>query len=112
MQNEWILIGLASGLLIPFSAVLSTSLDSKSTVTSEAVENGSFVSYNKKDAPLDLRVTLGVKGEAYTQDFILCGLEELRRSPAMVRFSTSWGYHDKLTLADYKSDREPESGSH
>lgn len=77
--NQWGLFDKAGLELITFSSVLAVEVTDEGVTTSEPVEEGSFATYNKNNAPLEVMLTAAIDGEP---DELQAAIQTLREAKA------------------------------
>jgi len=109
----WTLVTEGGGTICSFTSFISSNIKDESKVCSEAVEEGSFASYNKVDSPLEIKVTLGISGADYVLQGALQSLERYSHSTELVSLITPSAEYSSLNLRkyDYRLDRRTGYGA-
>ena len=113
-DGKWTLVDAKSGQNIcTFTSFIDSEIKDEQKVTNEAVEEGSFASYNKVETPLEVKVTLGLSGTTAVLQNALDALKKYCHSTDLVNLVTPTAEYESLNLErfDYQLKRENGRGA-
>lgn len=96
--------------ILTFKSFLDASIVDETKIASEAVEEGSFASYNKVDTPLEIKVTLGLTGSTTELQDALDQLEKYVHSTDLINLVTPIVEYENLNLTRYDFDLKRDLG--
>lgn len=109
-QGRWTLIDGDGNAAVEFTSFLSLDLRAASKVVTGPVEEGSFVSYNKVEAPLEIDVSLGIQGTDAELQAALDRLDDLQATTELINLVTPDSEYQFLNLEEHSYRRKREEG--
>lgn len=109
-ESSWALVDDNDAPVIEFRSFIDADITIGGKVVSEAIEQGSFASYNKTKMPVDIMVTLAIDGTPSEISQTLGKLRALQTEPTLFRLMTPEAEFKSLTLESYDYKRDRESG--
>jgi len=116
MPEKWLLAGEDGQTILPIKSLLKISVKAGGKVVAEAIEKGSFASYNKTTAPLEISAQLGFEGDDADLKDALDKLKKLKDGvcasgrPALFSLVTPAAEYESLALESYDYDLTREDG--
>lgn len=89
------------GQLVQFTSVISVDVLNEGQALSYPIEEGSFMSYNKVQSPLDIQVTLAKMGLPFEFADILKTLDKYQAEALKLMVVTPSAFFDSMTLESY-----------
>ena len=108
-DGQWSLIDMNSGQnIVTFTSFIDADISDENKVVEEAVEEGSFASYNKVETPIVISVTLGLSGTTAILQNALNALKKYCHSTDLISLVTPTAEYQNLNLEkyDYQLKRE------
>lgn len=106
IKQQWTLLSEGGGQLVQFSSLLDIDILNEGQALSYPVEEGAFMTYNKVQSPLDIRVTLAKMGLPFEFADILKTLDKYQAEALKLSAVTPSAYFDSLTLQSYSHRHE------
>lgn len=106
----WALVDESDKPLFEFTSFIDAEIKIGGKVVSEAVEKGSFASYNKTKEPVDIYVTVAVSGDPPEIGRTLDTLRALQTQATLFRLLTPEAEFRDMTLESYDYKRDRDSG--
>lgn len=97
--------------LIDFTSMLELSIQHDSSIPEEAIEQGSFATYNRTHSPDSIRVKLAIEGEAADLQKAQETLDSLASGTDKVSLVTPDYEHENLALESYDYSRNQQQSS-
>lgn len=108
--QQWMIADERGNSILPIKSILSLSVTSGGSVVADAIEEGSFTSYNKTTEPLELNMEIGFEGEDWELHHALTSLTELKDSVATFSIITPYHEYENMTLENYDYEMKTENG--
>lgn len=108
--QQWMIADERGNSILPIKSILSLSVTSGGSVVADAIEEGSFTSYNKTTEPLELNMEIGFEGEDWELNHALTSLTELKDSVATFSIITPYHEYENMTLENYDYEMKTENG--
>lgn len=108
--GQWSLNKASGERVVEFTSFISMDLRDEYNVVTGPVEEGSFASYNKVAAPLEIDVSLGVEGDDATLSMALDALNKLTGSTEIVSLVTPEIEYCDMNLRSVSYRRRREDG--
>ena len=108
--QQWMIADERGNSILPIKSILSLSVTSGGSVVADAIEEGSFTSYNKTTEPLELNMEIGFEGEDWELHHALTSLTELKDSVATFSIITPYHEYENMTLQNYDYEMKTENG--
>nr|DAI16317.1 MAG TPA: hypothetical protein [Caudoviricetes sp.] len=109
ITRTWSIVDDNNEKVVPFDNFLGIDVKNEGKVISSPTENGSFVSYNKTQSPIEIQVVLGIQGTPETITSAISALTDLQNSDAVVSLITPDQEYKSLTLNDFDYHRDSET---
>ena len=109
-KAQWLLADTSGKSLITFTSFIDADIRLGGRVVSEAVESGSFASYNKLKEPADISVTLAVSGTSDELQTALNTLIKLKEGTDLFSLVTPEYEYKNLTLESLNFKRSVDEG--
>lgn len=106
INQQWTLLAEGGGQLVQFTSLLDIDILHEGQALSYPIEKGAFMSYNKVQSPLDIRVTLAKMGLPSEFSDILKTLDKYQTEALKLSAVTPSAYFDSLTLQSYSHRHE------
>lgn len=107
---EWLLADETGKPIITIKSLLKIAVKADGKVVSGAIEEGSFASYNKTSAPLEIAVQLGFEGTGADLANALNTLRDLKDKVSVFSLVTPYAEYENLTLQNYDYQLTRENG--
>jgi hypothetical protein len=107
---EWLFADETGRPLLAIKSLLKMAVKADGKVVSGAIEAGSFASYNKTAAPLEITVQLGFEGANADIADALDALRDLKDKVSVFSLVTPYGEHESMTLQSYDYQLTRENG--
>lgn len=108
--QQWMIADERGNSILPIKSILSLSVTSGGSVVADAIEEGSFTSYNKTTEPLEINMEIGFEGEDWELHHALTSLTELKDSVATFSIITPYHEYENMTLENYDYEMKTENG--
>lgn len=108
--NRWTLANADGEGLIEFTSFISSDISASSRAVSSPIEEGSFSTYNKVQAPLEGTVVLGCQGEPDQLQGVIDTLNGLKEATTTFSLITPEQEFRNLTLESFSYSRKREDG--
>lgn len=110
--NDWRILPMSSGGgTLSFDSMLSVDIKAENQVVQEAVEQGSFASYNKLASPTEIRVKLAKSGYDYDKQAFLKTLDKYCEGTDLLKLVTPSASYSGYNLESYAYMRDDTSGA-
>ncbi len=110
-MDIWTITDINSLPIIENFSFISSDIKADAKVTSYPVEQGSFSTYNKTVAPLDISVTLSVEGDNIALQSVISVLETLRVTKQLVNIVTPITEYNNYALQTYNYSNNNSEGT-
>lgn len=111
VTRTWTLVDDNGEKALPFNAFFAINVKSEGKVISSPTENGSFVSYNKTQSPIEIQVVLGIQGSPETILSAISTLIELNSNESIVSLITPDQEYKSLTISKFDYHRDASNGA-
>lgn len=108
--QQWMITDEKGNSILPIKSILSFAVTSGGSVVADAIEKGSFTSYNKTTEPLEINMEIGFEGEDWELNHALTSLSELKDSVATFSITTPYHEYENMTLENYDYEMKTENG--
>lgn len=109
--DDWRLAPVKGGTALSFDSMLSVDVKSENQVVQEAVEEGSFATYNKLASPTSIHIKLAKSGYDYDQQAFLKELDKLCDGVDLLRLTTPSATYSGYNVESYAYIRDDTSGA-
>lgn len=109
-DSGWAIADEGGNVVIPITAVLSCSVTAEGQVVSESVEEGSFTSYNKTTAPIQIQAEWAFSGTPDEIQNVLTQISSLKQECDVFSVVTPVHEYQNMTLERYDYKMEQASG--
>lgn len=111
VTRTWNIVDDNGEKVVPFDVFFAINVKNEGKVISSPTENGSFVSYNKTQSPVEIQVVLGIQGDPETILSAVSTLTELNNNETVVSLITPDQEYKSLTLNKFDYRRDASSGA-
>lgn len=111
VTRTWNIVDDNGEKVVPFDVFFAIDVKNEGKVISSPTENGSFVSYNKTQSPIEIQVVLGIQGEPETILSAVSTLTELNNNETVVSLITPDQEYKSLTLNKFDYHRDASNGT-
>ena len=101
INQEWTIMSEGGGQLVQFTSMIDIDILNEGQALSYPVEEGAFMTYNKVQSPLDIRVTLAKMGLPFEFADILKTLDKYQEEALKLMIVTPSAFFDSMTLQSY-----------
>ena len=108
--QQWMIADEKGNSILPIKSILSLLVTSGGSVVADAIEEGSFTSYNKTTEPLEINMEIGFEGEDWELHHAITSLSELKDSVATFSIITPYHEYENMTLQNYDYEMKTENG--
>lgn len=108
--QQWMIADEKWNSILPIKSILSLLVTSGGSVVADAIEEGSFTSYNKTTEPLEINMEIGFEGEDWELHHAITSLSELKDSVATFSIITPYHEYENMTLQNYDYEMKTENG--
>lgn len=107
---EWTITDSAGNTALPISSFVSAMVTSEGQVVSEAIEAGSFATYNKTAAPIEIKLELAFQGTKAEIQEVLATFETSKEGTEKYSIVTPYHEYQNMTLARFDYDMTADNG--
>lgn len=109
-RNGWIILNDKSQNALPLKSIESLSITHGGSTVSEAIEEGSFTSYNKTTEPISMELEAMIQGETTELQSALTRLTELQNGIEKLSVSTPYYEYQNMTLESFDYEMSTANG--
>lgn len=92
--------------ILEFDSLIGLDVTDESSVIDEPIEKGSFASYNKVAAPLQIRIVLGFNGDDTAFNVRLTELREIKANLDLISVVAGQTYYENMTIETLRYSRQ------
>lgn len=111
VTRTWNIVDDNEEKVVPFDVFFAIDVKNEGKVISSPTENGSFVSYNKTQSPIEIQVVLGIQGDPETILSAVSTLTGLNNNETVVSLITPDQEYKSLTLNKFDYHRDVANGT-
>lgn len=109
--QSWTILNNTGEDFVEFSSLISFSLSNEGQISTNPVEEGGFISYNKVSSPRKIFITLAMQGDNHQFETALKTLDEFKTKAIKVDTVTPSEVYASISLESYNYTREIENGA-
>lgn len=110
-DGSWQVVDAKTGQnIVNFTSFLDANILRENQVVDEDIEEGSFASYNKVEAPLEVKITLGIEGTTAELQSALVSLDKYVKGIDLINCVTPTAEYRNLNLERYDYDLKADIG--
>lgn len=111
VTKSWLLTTGDGKNIVELQTILSADFTNESNVVASIIENGSFVSYNKVDLPVQIVLTVVLDGLRYQQQESIETLRKFKSSTDLLQVITPFETYENMNLTGLRYSRTVERGA-
>lgn len=92
-----------------FDSLIGLDVTDDSSVIDEAIEKGSFATYNKVSNPLQIRIVLGFNGNDEAFNIRLTELREIKSNLDLISVVAGQTYYENMTIETLRFSRQADT---
>lgn len=110
-MTGWTILDERGMSALNFTSFIDINLSDHARTLTCPIEEGGFATYNKVQAPLDIKVVLSTQGDNSLFNHILNRLEQYKEDACLLFIVTPAAFYENMTLVGYSYRRSRESGA-